>query len=87
MKLGTESLNSDESALPVERGAPRGAWGALLVKRPTPDFRSGHDLTVREFEPCVGLCITEQSLLGFLSLSLSSLCPSPAHSLSLSENK
>ena len=56
VKLGTENLNSGESALPVERGAPRGTWGAPSVKRPTPDFRSGHDLTVHEFEPCVGLC-------------------------------
>ena len=29
---------------------------AQLVKRPTLDFGSGHDLTVREFEPRVGLC-------------------------------
>ena len=29
----------------------QGAWVAQLVKRPTPDFDSGHDLTVHEFEP------------------------------------
>ena len=28
----------------------------LLVKRLTLDFGSGHDLTVREFKPYVGLC-------------------------------
>ena len=29
---------------------------AQSVKRPTLDFDSGHDLTVREKEPHVGLC-------------------------------
>ena len=28
---------------------------AQLVERPTLGFHSGHDLTVLEFEPCVGL--------------------------------
>ena len=28
---------------------------AQLVKSPTLDFGSGHDLMVRESEPCVGL--------------------------------
>ena len=34
-------------------------WGtsvAQWIKRPTLDFGSGHDLTVRGFEPCVRLC-------------------------------
>ena len=31
-----------------------GAWVAQSVERP--DFGSGHDLAVREFEPRVGLC-------------------------------
>ena len=34
---------------------PRGTWVAKSVKRPTPDFGSGHDLTVCEFKPYVGL--------------------------------
>ena len=34
----------------------RGTWMAQLVERPTLDFGPGHDLTVREFEPGVGLC-------------------------------
>ena len=38
------------------RKHPRGAWVAQLVKRLTPDFGSGHDLTVCEIEPRVGLC-------------------------------
>ena len=55
----------------------RGAWVAQLVK----------DLTVREFEPRVGLC-TDSTEPAWDSVSLS-LCPSPALSLSLffSQNK
>ena len=34
---------------------PRGAWVAQSVKRLTLDFGSGHDLTLHEFEPRVGL--------------------------------
>ena len=33
----------------------RGAWVAQSVKRWTPGFDSGHDLTVWEFKPHVGL--------------------------------
>ena len=33
-----------------------GAWVARSVEHLTPDFSSGHDLTVSEFEPSVGLC-------------------------------
>ena len=29
---------------------------AQLVEHPTLEFGSGHDLMVRGFEPCVGLC-------------------------------
>ena len=35
----------------------RGAWVAQLVKRQTFDFSSGHDLTVREFEPTLGFAL------------------------------
>ena len=34
-----------------------GAWVAQLVKHTTLDFGSGHDLTAREFEPRIGLCV------------------------------
>ena len=62
----------------------RGAWVAQSVKRLTLDFGSGHDLTVRGFKPCMGLCAdSAEACLGF-SLSLS-LCSSPTHSLSLSQ--
>ena len=30
---------------------------AQSVKRPTLDFGSGHDLTVGEFKPHIGLCV------------------------------
>ena len=46
---------------------------AQSVKRQTPGFGSGHDLTVRGFEPCAGL--TVQSQLGILCSSLSALIP------------
>ena len=35
----------------------RGAWVSQLVKWPTLDFGSGHDLRVHKFEPHVGLCV------------------------------
>ena len=50
------------------------------------DFGSGHDLTVREFQPCVGLCAdgSEPGACFWFCVSLS-LCPSPTHALSLSQ--
>ena len=33
-----------------------GAWVVQSVKHPTLGFSSGHDLTVREFEPSIRLC-------------------------------
>ena len=35
---------------------PGGTWVAQLVKCLTLDFGSGHDLTIREFEPQIVLC-------------------------------
>ena len=40
-----------------------GAWVARRVKRVALDFGSGHNLTVREFEPHDGLCSEAWSLL------------------------
>ena len=75
----------------------RGLSVAQSVKRPTPDFVSGHDCTVREFEPCIGLsvhCQCRACLTFFPSLSLLPLsAPSPSRarsrclSLSLQVNK
>ena len=70
----------------VRSTGKRGAWVAQSVRRLTLDFGSGHDLTVREFGPRVGLC-TDSAEPAWNSLSLS-LCLSAAlshvHLLSLS---
>ena len=60
------------------------AWAAQLVKHPSLDFGSGHDLTVRGIEPCVSLC----ACLEF-SLSLPLCLPFPllVHMCSLSLSK
>ena len=66
---------------------------AQSVKRPTLDFGSGHDLTVRGFEPHVGLSPDSAepawgSLFPSLSLSLSAPpLLSRFLALSLSQNK
>ena len=65
-----------------------GPWVAPSIEHLTRNFGSGHDLVVREFEPHVRSCADSGSLLGILSLALSSpplLTRSP--SLSLSQNK
>ena len=41
------------------------------VKRPALDFSSGHDLTVREIEPCTGLCAVRRVSAWDSSLFLS----------------
>ena len=49
-------------------------WGASVaqsVKRLTPDFDSGHDLTVPKIEPRFGSALMVRRLLGILSLPLS----------------
>ena len=61
----------------------RSACMAQLVKCPTLDFSSGHDLVVCGFKPC-GPAQSVQSLLGILSPLLSA---PPLHVLSLSQNK
>ena len=63
-------------------------WGvrvAQLAERPTLGFRSSHDLTVCGFQPHAGLCADGvESARDSLPPSL---CPSPALSPSLSQNK
>ena len=62
----------------------RGAWVAQSVKRPTLHFGSGHDLTVGEIKPYIGLCDNSVEP----ACDSLPLCPSPAHAHSLSkENK
>ena len=54
----------------------RGAWVAQLVKSPTLGFVSGHDLTVCEFEPLIGLHADSMKPAGnSLSPSLSLSAP------------
>ena len=64
-----------------------GSWVAQLVKPPSPDFCSGHDLEVREIKPRVGLCADSVELLGILSLPLSLSLPPLMLSLSLCLSK
>ena len=67
---------------------PRGTWVAQSVKHPTLDFGSGHDLTVTEFEPHIGLCADGRSkLLGFFLSSLSAPPPAHSHTCALSLSK
>ena len=56
----------------------RGAWMAQSVKRLTLDLGSGHDLSVREFEPRIGLW-ADSVEPAWDSVSLS-LCSSPTRS-------
>ena len=45
------------------------AWVAQSVKHPTLDFDSGHEFTVREFKPCLGLHADGAEPAGWDSLS------------------
>ena len=66
---GTDALNFDRVAQDeglIERGEfCWSTWMAQLVKHLTPHFRSSHDLTVREFEPCIRLTADSAVCLGF----------------------
>ena len=77
------------------QGGLKNLWTDLMLQREsllgspggsvryTSDFSSGHNLTVRGLEPHFGLC-ADSSEPGVASDSVSpSLCPSPAHALSL----
>ena len=52
----------DEMPLPckatrsITKIIKRGPWVAQSVKCPTLDLGLGHDLTIHEFEPRIGLC-------------------------------
>ena len=72
-------------SLPVLRKTPvQGQLGGSVGE--VSDFGSGHDLTVREFEPRVRLCADSSEPGAYFRFCGSlSLCPSPAHVLSLSK--
>ena len=56
-----------------------GTWVAHFA----PDFGSGHDLVVYEFEPHIRLCVDSSEPGACFGICVSlSLCPSPAHTLS-----
>ena len=60
---------------------------AQSVEHPTLDFSSGHDLTVQEIEPCMGLC-SDSTEPAWDSFSLSLSAPPPlTHTHSFSQNK
>ena len=61
----------------------RGVLVVQLVKCLTPAL--GHDLVVHEFKPCIRLCANgSEPGAHFRFYVFLSLCPSPAHTLSLS---
>ena len=71
----------------VQQNKIRGTWVAQLVKRPTPDFGSGHNLTVCEFKHHVELC-TDSTEPVWNSLPPSLFAPPLlTHYLSLCQNK
>ena len=82
------SKKMKSTQMSIKNRMNRGTWVAQSVKRPTPDLSSGHDLTVREFEPCIRLCADSSESGACFGFCVSlSLCPSPAHTLSLSVSK
>ena len=70
----------------IRKLAGEGAWVAQSVKHLTLAFGSHHDLTVRGFEPCIGLYVDSVEPAWVLSLSLSLLLPNLC-CLCLSQNK
>ena len=58
----------------------RGTWVAQLVKRPTLDFSSGHDLIVRGFGHCTGFCVDSAEP----AWDSHSLCPASPTPLAIS---
>ena len=74
---------SKEAQLPNEIQQNAGRLGGSVSKMS--GFSSGHDLTDREFEPCVGLCVDRSepgARFGFYGPL--SLHPTPVCALSLS---
>ena len=69
-----------------EKNNGRGAWGAQSDKCPTlAQVLNSHELAVCEFKPCISLCAESSEAGACFRFCVSlSLCPFPAHALSLS---
>ena len=78
--LHTQQLTSTLTSQRTQK-LTGGPWVAQLVKRLTFGFGSGHDMTVREFEPHLGYAGSAEPAWDSLSLPLSA---PPAHALSFS---
>ena len=81
--LGPGSKGGAEVGFVCFLKQPQGCLGGSVGE--ASDFGSGHDLTVREFGPASGSVLTAQSLEPVSDSVSPSLCPSPAHALSLSK--
>ena len=79
-------MYSLDPILEIIKKASEGRLGGLVGK--ASDFGSGHDLTVHELEPRVGLWAdrSEPGVCFGFCVSFS-LCSSPVHALSLSVSK
>ena len=69
LTTGTQPQERGVRVSASEVGYVGGAWATRLAEGLTLDLSAGHDLTVREIEPRVGLSLTVRILLGILSLS------------------
>ena len=83
---GASKQKGQRGHKPVDKVC-QGTWVARSVKHLTLESGSGHDLTVREIKPHVGLCDgSSEPAWDSRSLSLSLFLPLPC-SLYLSQNK
>ena len=70
-------ITGEASTVTSQNRHPRDTWVAQLVKGPTLDFGSGHDLIIHEIKPHIRLCADNMepawdhlSLFLYLFLSL-----------------
>ena len=83
IKVSRELLEFLKETTVLKPNATSGRLGGSVSE--ASDFRPGHDLTVRESEPHVGLCADSSEPGAHFGFCVSlSLCPSPTHALSLS---
>ena len=76
IKKGKRLVGNLKGKTELNSKGPRGARAAQWVKRPTLDFRSGHDLKVRGFQPHIGVsAVSIEPALDPPSCSLSASPP------------